>query len=320
MKKEIKSQKNLKEMYDMTTKQGRKAVLILTLGIGLAGGYVLGHYADTRITGEVATYNGGKIKQVDLYNTFKNNMQGSNVVKTHLALATFGNTYGKDVKKEDVEKAVSFYEKTGMKQLGSKLDKEELTKQQLAFEKGLKAEMSVSNKELKEAQTYYKAPIEFNFYVFDEEDTAKGYMEELETGKSIASSGYKDKLVAGGDEVITYTNSVEYSYEDLSSMFPQEVLDKLYSMKSSETAMINHEAVNNNGQKKIYYYVLKLDKAEEKSDNWKDNKKALTNLVKTKKAETDAKEVNNAIKKVFKENNVKINDEYLKKALSDYTN
>lgn len=317
MKKENNSQKKLKEIFNKSTKKGQKAILILTLGIGLSGGYIIGHYGDTRVTGDVVTYDNGKIKQSELYNNLKNNVQSSNMIKTNIALATFGNTYGKGVKDSDVTQAIDFYEKSGVSQLSDKKDKKEITKQQLAFEKGLKSEMPVSDKDLKEAQAYYKAPIEFKFYVLDNETTAKAVASSLKSNNEV-NSGLKKQIVAGGDETVKYTNSVEYSYQDLSSMFPQEVIEKLYTMKQSDPQVLKHEVINNSGQKKAYYYVLNLIKAENKSDDWKKNKKELTNLVKTKKAQTDAKAVNRAIKKVFKANHVKVKDDYLNKALSDY--
>lgn len=308
----------IKKAFNQETNKGRKRLLVLALSVGLIGGYTIGHYGDTRITGNVASYQGGSIKQLDFYNNLKNNTQGSGLLKTNLALATFGNTYGKKVDATDVNNALTFYERTSLMNANSSKDKKAVVKQQLAFEKGLKSEMTVSDKEMKEAYKDYKAPIQFRFLIFKDKSVADKVSQEIVSKNSVENLPEKNEIVGGNWQKLTYTNSVEYSYQDLSAMIPKEILEKVYKMSSDNAEVIKYDVIDNTGQPKTFYYVVEVVKKDKNTGNWKDYKPELKNLVQTKKAETDAKSVNKVIKKVFKENNVKVSDEYFKKALKDY--
>lgn len=309
-------QKELKSYFDIKTQKGIKTVVALALGAGLVGGYVVGHYADNRITGTVATYKNGNIKVSDLYKKLKNNTTGSGIVKSELILETFNNTFGDSVKQEDINKATSFYNLSTNSQNEKEL--KENTKKQLAFEKGLRERLTVNNKELKEAFSSYQQPVKLRFMVFQDESTATNVENELKQGGDAETLAQDNNSLAGDGSEITYTNAYDYSYKDYSNYLPEDVINSIYQMQSGEVKTIAYDTVSNN-DKITYYYVLKVDNITAKSDNWKDYKKDLTQLVKTNKINSDSKAVNKVIKSVFKENKVKVQDEYLKKALKDYT-
>lgn len=316
-KRESKYQREWKSFFDTSTKKGTRTVITLALGLGLVGGYTIGHYGDTRITGTVATYKGGEFKTADLFEQLKNNTTGSGIVKSKLILETFNNSYGDSVSQNDIDKAKSFYASSGSNQSNKEL--EQLTRKQLAFEKGLRSKINVTDKEMKEAFDSYRQPAKIRFMVFSNETTADKVVTELEQGKNAEKLAEDNKSYAGDGSEIIYTNAYDYNYKDYSGFIPDELINKIYTLKNGDVKKFSYETESNNGSKETYYYVIKVDNIENKTDNWKAYKKDLSQLVKMNKISSNDEEVNKAIREVFKENNVVIKDEYLKKALKDYT-
>lgn len=311
-----KSNKSVKDYFDFTTKKGQKIIVAISICTGLLGGYVIGHYGNNDITGYVATYKGGSIKRSDFYEKLKNNTNGSGLVKSSILLDIFGQEYGKNISDKTIQSALAYYKQAGYKSSNTESERKETTRQQLAFEKGLKENLTASNKEMKEAFKDYKQPISFGFVGFSDKKSADKALDELKQGKDMKSVS-SNSSVGTGDR-ITYTNAYDYSYQDYSNILPDDIVTALYEMKSGDSKEVAYQAIDNSGAKQTYYYVLKVYNIKTKSGNWKNYKSDLAKIVKTGKMNSDKKAVNAVIAKEFKKYRVSIKDSYMKKALADY--
>lgn len=311
-----KKQKTLKNYFNFDTAKGRKAIVIASVGAGLVGGYIVGHYGNENITGNVATYYGGSVTRNDLYEKLKNNTTGSGLVKSTLILEVFGKEYGKSISDETVKEALSYYEQTGYLSSSNANEREEVTKKQLAFEKGLMENLTASNKEMEEAFSNFRQPVTFSFVGFSDKETADEVLEQINNGKNMTS--VSSESVIGTGEKLTYTNAYEYSYKDVTNILPDDVLNDLYQMKTGDSKEVSYQVIDNSGNKQTYYYVLKVYDIKDKGDDWTIYKDDLSRLVKTNKMNSDNDAVNAVIAKEFTKYRVKINDNYMKKALSDY--
>lgn len=297
-----------KDSFKKEWKSGLKAPKTMLI-IGLSGltlGYVLGHHVDNRISGTVATYKGGEITRADLYNQLKNNTTGSGLVKSKLLLEIFNNDYGNLITDKQTSQAMNYY---------SSNDKEGV-KKQLAFELGIKKGLTVSDKELKERFSDYKAPLKYRFTTYQTEKEADEVLEAL-ANESMDKLEQVTNSLAGSGEELTYTNGWEFSYEDTTGLLPPEIAEMLYQMKLGDKKVIPYNLISQTGEQTTYYYVLELTEEPNRSTNWKDHKTGLTNYVKNIKG--SGEDVLPVIQKVFKKNNLKIQDDYLRKALKDYT-
>lgn len=308
--------KPVKEYFNFNTENGRKTIVVTSIFVGLLGGYVIGHYGNENIAGNVATYNGGKVTRNDLYNKLKNNTTGSGIVKSTIILDIFDKEFGSEISDDIIKSAVNYYEQIGYESSNSSKEREETTRKQLAFEKGLKENLTASDKEMKQAFESYRQPVSFSFVGFTDKSKADKVLEQVNQGKKMKSLS-NDSSIGTGDK-ITYTNAYNYSYQDYTNVLPEKAINTLYEMKSGDTKEVEYQLVNNSGEKQTCYYVLKVYDTNEKSDNWKDYKSDLSNLVKTNKMNNDKEAVNKAISKEFKKYDVKIQDNYIAKALSDY--
>lgn len=311
------SKEKLKLIFDNSTQKGRKATTTLLCFATLSLGFFVGRYVNTDVRGNVATYDGGRVTKSDYYESLKNNQNGSGLLRTTLIMSLFDKEYGSKITEKEINEAIPYY--GGGINGGNQEQQKELTRQQLAFEYGVKSQLEVTDEEMEKAFASYKIPVDIQFMVLTDEQAANEAATKLTSGVEATEVARAYKSQIGNGETVTYTNAVNYNYQNITNVFDSSVVEKIYKMDNEEVKVIHYDAVQSNGTAKSFYYVIKMIKSNKNSGNWKDYKGDLKKLVQLEKLNNNDKEVVQIVNKVFKKNNVNIEDEYLKKALSDYT-
>lgn len=310
------SKEKLKVIFDNSTKKGQKATLAVVCFAALSAGFFVGRYVNTDVRGNVATYSGGKVTKNDYYQSLKNNTNGSGLLRSTLIMSIFDKEYGSKISEKEVNEALPYY---GSGAGGNnQAQQKELTRQQLAFEYGIKQQLNVSDEEMEKAFSSYKVPVDIQFMVFTDEAKANEAADKLKSGAVATELAKEYQSQIGNGETVTYTNAVNYNYQNITNVFDSSIVDQIYQMQNKEVKVMHYEAVQSNGTTTNFYYVIKMIKTNKNSGNWEDYKKDLKKLVQLEKLNSNSKEVIQIVNKIFKKNNVQVEDDYLKKALADY--
>lgn len=310
------SKEKLKVIFDNSTKKGQKATLTLVCFAALSVGFFVGRYVNTDIRGNVATYNGGKVTKNDYYQSLKNNTNGSGLLRSTLIMSIFDKEYGSKISEKEVNEALPYYGSGAGE--NNQSQQKELTRQQLAFEYGIKQQLNASDEEMEKVFPSYKVPVDIQFMVFTDETKANEAADKLKLGAVATELAKEYQSQIGNGETVTYTNAVNYNYQNITNVFDSSIVEQIYQMQNKEVKVIHYGAVQSNGTTTNFYYVIKMIKTNKNSGNWEDYKKDLKKLVQLEKLNSNSKEVIQIVNKTFKKSNVQVEDDYLKKALADY--
>lgn len=319
----------LGQVFDLKTKRGKIITFGLTVWFSMAIGFALSNYVQTgnTIGGTVATYKGGYIQGRKLYEYYKNSLEGSNLVKTTLLYQTFGDLYGDKITDEEIATALPNYRNAGLKTLFEKGDSTEsintLVRQQLALQYGLKDKMDVSQEEMAERWESFHPKMKVQMIMVADEAQANDVATQLGQGVKIDNFLKMDQSGLKGQ-----TATIKSNTEQLSS----EELTKLQSTKEGGATVIAKDNVAPDGSIVKTYYVFKVLENPAKGENmesWTDELKEQIQEDKVRiglgqkqtseeEVTKNTKAVKDAIASVFKEQDVRISDSYMKKALADY--
>lgn len=303
----------IKEVLKLKTTKSKVialcSVAILSFSAGAVG--IKNHDAVTSSV-TVASYDGGRILASDLYDQLKNNTKGSGLVKNTLILEVFERNYGSKVTQEQVDKKLPEYAYSGLSTIGNKGNSEkemkDLVKKQLAYEYGMTKHLKVSDKELEQVfKSGWQPDVTAQFLVFSSEADATKAMAELEANKPLNKVSNANKAIGG------FPTPAKLSYG--SNFIGTEV----YKVRTGDKKIIKYKTHDGSGNEVTLYAVFNMVEATAKSDSWKDYQKELSTLVKQQKMSQNSQEVKAIIRSEFKKANVVVNDDYLKKALTDYT-
>ena len=319
----------LGQVFNLKTKHGKIIAFGLTAWLSMAVGFALSNYVQTGNTvgGTVATYKGGYIQGRKLYEYYKNSLEGSNLVKTTLLYQTFGELYGDKITDEEIATALPNYRNAGLKTLFEKGDSTEsintLVRQQLALQYGLKDKMDVSQEEMAERWETFHPKMKVQMIMVADEAQANDIATQLGQGVKIDNFLKMDQSGLNGQ-----TATIKSNTEQLSS----EELTKLQSTKEGEATVVAKDNLAPDGSIVKTYYVFKVLENPAKGENmesWTDEVKELIQEDKVRiglgqkqaseeEVTKNVKAVKDAIKSVFKEQDVRVTDPYMKKALADY--
>ena len=319
----------LGQTFNLKTKRGKILAFGLTAWLSMAIGFALSNYVQTGNTvgGTVATYKGGYIRGRKLYEYYKNSLEGSNLVKTTLLYQTFGELYGDKITDEEIETALPNYRNAGLKTLFEKGDSTEsiktLVRQQLALQYGLKTNIDVTQEEMAERWETFHPKMKVQMVLVADEAQANDIATQLGQGVKIDNFLKMDQSGLNGQ-----TATIKSNTEQLSS----EELKQLQSTKEGGATVIAKDNVAPDGSIVKTYYVFKVLENPAKGENmesWTDELKEQIQEDKVRiglgqkqaseeEVAKNTKAVKDAIKSVFKEQDVRVTDDYMKKALADY--
>jgi len=319
----------LGQAFSLKTKRGKIIAFGLTAWLSMAVGFSLSNYvlSGNTVGGKDATYKGGYIQGRKLYEYYKNSLEGSNLVKTTLLYQTFGDLYGDKITDEEIATALPNYRNAGLKTLFEKGDSTEsintLVRQQLALQYGLKDKMDVSQEEMTERWETFHPKMKVQMIMVADEAQANDIATQLGQGVKIDNFLKMDQSGLNGQ-----TATIKSNTEQLSS----EELTKLQGTKEGEATVIVKDNLAPDGSIVKTYYVFKVLENPAKGENmesWTDEVKELIQEDKVRiglgqkraseeEVTKNTNAVKEAIKSVFKEQDVRVTDLYMKKALADY--
>ena len=240
---------------------------------------------------------------------------------------TFGDLYGDKITDEEIATALPNYRNAGLKTLFEKGDSTEsintLVRQQLALQYGLKDKMDVSQEEMAERWETFHPKMKVKMIMVADEAQANDIATQLSQGVKIDNFLKMDQSGLNGQ-----TATIKSNTEQLSS----EELTKLQGTKEGEATVIAKDNLAPDGSIVKTYYVFKVLENPAKGtsiDSWTDEVKEQIQEDKVRiglgqkqaseeEVAKNTKAVKDAIKSVFKEQDVRVTDDYMKKALADY--
>lgn len=296
----------------------KKGQLLRLLGLALVSGSLLVACGNANNVKDVASYKNGTVKVSDVYKTLKANQQNQNIVKNFTILEVYGNVYGKDIKDEDVTKAVNNYKskyqsedafKKALTQNGYTEDTlKDYLKKQLAYEYGVKKHLTVSDSELKKEWESYQPDRKLKLMVFVDENKAKEAKSALDNGENFDTIA-KEK---SSSQVVDYTTT--YNDEKL----PDNVRTEIYKLKKDQVSSILTYSDEQNGQK-LHYIAKAIETPEKPKDLTDKLKKQLTETIKNKKF-ADGTETNKIVQKELANQNFKLLDDDYKEIFESVIN
>ena len=296
----------------------KKGQLLRLLGLALVSGSLLVACGNANNVKDVASYKNGTVKVSGVYKTLKANQQNQNIVKNFTILEVYSNVYGKDIKDKDVTKAFNNYKakyqtedafKKALSQNGYTEDTlKDYLKKQLAYEYGVKKQLTASDNELKKEWENYQPDRKLKLMVFVDENVAKEAKSALDNGEDF------DKIAKekSSSQVVDYTTT--YNDEKL----PDNVRTEIYKLKKDQISNILTYSDEQSGQK-LHYIVKAVDTPEKPKDLTDKLKKQLTETIKNKKF-ADGTETNKIIQKELAKQNFKLLDDDYKQTFESVIN
>lgn len=296
----------------------KKGQLLRLLELTLVSGSLLVACGNSNSVKDVASYKNGTVKVSDVYKTLKANQQNQNIVKNFTILEVYGKVYGKDIKDEDITKAFNNYKakyqtedafKKALSQNGYTEDTlKDYLKKQLAYEYGVKKQLTASDNELKKEWENYQPDRKLKLMVFVDENVAKEAKSALDNGEDF------DKIAKekSSSQVVDYTTT--YNDEKL----PDNVRTEIYKLKKDQISNILTYSDEQSGQK-LHYIVKAIETPEKPKDLTGKLKKQLTETIKNKKF-ADGTETNKIIQKELAKQNFKLLDDDYKQTFESVIN
>ncbi|SFE57254.1 foldase protein PrsA [Enterococcus casseliflavus] len=281
---------------------------------------------------EIATMRGGKIRVNDLYqNAFRDPKLGrasssrkqanEQALREMIIKQVFLEVYGEKVPKEMIEEAYTKQEETygGREKFEKALQASGLTKKEvqnmlkeaLAIEVGLKAHMEIGETEIDAAWEDFHQSVEAQLIKVSDESKAKEILKELQEGHAVFEEVAKEqsKLKESAEEggKITFDSSTEG--------IPSEVKKAAFSLKNEEISDVIPVINPVTNQKS--YYIVKMVANEGKGNDRDGYLEKLTEIAQQTLLD-DPRFVSKVIGKELKEAAIEIKDERFNDLLSDY--
>ncbi|KRN33254.1 peptidylprolyl isomerase [Weissella halotolerans] len=289
----------------------KKAIAIfavLGIGVGLA---VWG--AGPRA---IATTDDGNVKETTYYNELKKTQVGQQTLANMVVMKVLDKNYGGDVSKQEIDQQ---YQAT-KKQLGDAFE-QQLTqsgmtpemfrnsiKLQLLERQAVRANVKISNKQLKQAYQDYQPKTQVSVILVDDEDKAKDVIKKLDDGDKftdLVKSESKDGTSKDKKGQLEAFDSTSTTVED-------SVKKAAFALKPGEYTKEPVKSENSNG-----YYIIKQDSQEKKPSFDKLKSTLKESLLEKDMNNQDV--VNAIVGEELGKANVQIKDPELKNALATYT-
>ncbi|EYT96858.1 Foldase protein PrsA precursor [Enterococcus mundtii 1A] len=291
----------------------KKFISILAVSSGL----VLFSACTTNPSDQAAvTYKGGTISEQELVDQLKKINGAESAVQNLIIFQIFEENYGDKVSDEDVEKEYndskealgdSFDSQLKLAGYTTKSYKEEI-KKRLAYKAGLRANVELTDEDLKTAWENFHPEVEAQLIKVSSEDEAKEIKKSLDEGGDFAKIA-KEKST---DEA-TKEKGGEITFDSQSTSVPTEVKQAAFKLKNEEVSDVI--TATNSSTNATEYYLVKMVKQQEKGNDMSKYKKELEKIA-TETKIADPTFIQEAVRNELKKANVKIKDEDFKNVLS----
>lgn len=290
------------------------SALMVILGIGL-----LSACSSNSMSQDVVTFKGGKLTNQDVFNYIKHSNDTKSTLEGMLITKVFVNKYGDKV----TDKEINQQYKETKEQLGDAFDSQlksygltteslkERLKENLAYEKGLKAHVKVTEADLKTAWKTFHPEVQAQIIKLSDEKEAKAVKEKADKGEDFSKLA-KEKST---DEA-TKKEKGKVKFDSQTATIPTEVKEAAFKLK--DNAISDVISSINTATYASDYYVVKMIKNQSKGnsmDKYKDELKEIA----TQTQLNDKSFINKAIGEEFKNAQVKIKDKDFDSILKNYT-
>lgn len=286
-------------------KHARKYAIALAVAFGIGGcvaGYAL---RDSQEPATLATTTYGSPITSDIYKTtVKDSTEAQSLLAQDIVNQVFAEKYASEVTDKDVDTEFasvketygdSFEEALTSSGFETEKDFKDYLRTQLITQAGLKANIKVTDEDLKEAWSTFVPVQELKVATFATKEEAEAYKKD-----------------PNNDKFKEYIKQVKAGTSDNQAELTQETLEAALKLKEGDTSKV----LETKGVTKTQYYVITSIKHVDKGNDMKPFEKELDTVVKTNKL-NDQQASKDILKKVLKDANLTFEDKDLEKMFNN---
>ncbi|MBL1228711.1 peptidylprolyl isomerase [Enterococcus sp. BWB1-3] len=268
----------------------------------------------------IATMKGSTITVEDFYDRIKNESTSQSTVANMIIFKVFEDKYGDKVTDKEIDAEFNKTKESAEAQ-GYNFDDylseagyttksyKALIKQGLAYQKGLEANVDVTETDIKTAWTSFHPEVEAQIITVATEDEAKEIKAELD------KDGDFTKIAKEKSTDTTKEDGGKVTFDSTSTTIPAAVQEAAYKLKDGEVSE-PVSATDSTGYQTIYYLV-KMTKTSSKGNDLEPYREQLEEIAKETQM-ADQTFTSKVISDELTAANVKIKDDAFKNVLSGY--
>lgn len=271
---------------------------------------------------DIITMKGSTISVSEFYDKVKYNSQAQQVLLSMIISDVFEKEYGDKVSAQEVDDAYNDmaeqYGDSFASALASAGLTEETYKDQIRTNKLVEyavkkaAEKELTDDAYKSAYEAYTPEVTARIIRLDDETKAKEVLASAQAEGADFAQLAKDNST----DTDTKDDGGKITFDSSSTILPTEVQTAIFALDAGQVGA-SVISVLDSSTYTISYYVVKLESKTEKSDNWKDYKDKLKEIILAEK-QADYTFVSNVIKTALQDANVKVKDSAFQNLLSQY--
>ena len=271
---------------------------------------------------DIITMKGSTISVSEFYDKVKYNSQAQQVLLSMIIGEVFEKEYGDKVSAQEVDDAYNDmaeqYGDSFASALASASLTEETYKDQIRTNKLVEyavkkaAEKELTDDAYKSAYEAYTPEVTARVIRLDDETKAKEVLASAQAEGADFAQLAKDNST----DTNTKDDGGKITFDSSSTTVPTEVKTAIFALDAGQVGA-SVISVLDASTYTTSYYVVKLESKTEKSDNWKDYKDKLKEIILAEK-QADSTFVSNVIKTALQDANVKVKDSAFQNLLSQY--
>ena len=271
---------------------------------------------------DIITMKGSTISVSEFYDKVKYNSQAQQVLLSMIIGEVFEKEYGDKVSAQEVDDAYNDmaeqYGDSFASALASAGLTEETYKDQIRTNKLVEyavkkaAEKELTDDAYKSAYEAYTPEVTARVIRLDDETKAKEVLASAQAEGADFAQLAKDNST----DTNTKDDGGKITFDSSSTTVPTEVKTAIFALDAGQVGA-SVISVLDTSTYTTSYYVVKLESKTEKSDNWKDYKDKLKEIILAEK-QADSTFVSNVIKTALQDANVKVKDSAFQNLLSQY--
>ena len=271
---------------------------------------------------DIITMKGSTISVSEFYDQVKYNSQAQQVLLSMIIGEVFEKEYGGKVSAQEVDDAYNDmaeqYGDSFASALASAGLTEETFKDQIRTNKLVEyavkkaAEKELTDDAYKSAYEAYTPEVTARIIRLDDETKAKEVLASAQAEGADFAQLAKDNST----DTNTKDDGGKITFDSSSTILPTEVQTAIFALDAGQVGA-SVISVLDFSTYTTSYYVVKLESKTEKSDNWKDYKDKLKEIILAEK-QADSTFVSNVIKTALQDANVKVKDSAFQNLLSQY--
>lgn len=271
---------------------------------------------------DIITMKGSTISVSEFYDKVKYNSQAQQVLLSMIIGEVFEKEYGGKVSAQEVDDAYNDMAKQYGDSFASALASagltEETYKDQIRTNKLVEyavkkaAEKELTDDAYKSAYEAYTPEVTARIIRLDDETKAKEVLASAQAEGADFAQLAKDNST----DTDTKEDGGKITFDSSSTTVPTEVKTAIFALDAGQVGA-SVISVLDTSTYTTSYYVVKLESKTEKSDNWKDYKDKLKEIILAEK-QADSTFVSNVIKTALQDANVKVKDSAFQNLLSQY--